>query len=244
MGTGSVQWERSARRVRARFGGATVADSTRALLLIEPDRAPAWYFPQHDVRMDLLEPTATVTRCVRKGPARHCDVRVGERLARDAAFTYVDPPPELADLAGAVALEWGAMDAWFEEDEQVYGHPKDPRHRVDALLSSRAVVIELGEVLVAETRRPVMVFETGCAPVAYVPAVDVAPGHLAPTGRYERCAYKGLAERLTVAGGGAAVEGGAWTYVAPTADAARLAGHVAFDVSRLQVTIDGRRVAG
>lgn len=239
----AVLWERSSRRVRTRFGGATVAESKRAMLLIEPGQVPAWYFPQADVRMDLLEPTATVTRCGRKGPARHCDVRVGDRVARDAAFTWVDPPLEAPVLPGSIAFVWDAMDAWYEEDEPVLGHPKDPRHRVDALLSSRAVVADVGGAIVARSRRPIMVFETGREPVAYIPLVDVEPGHLAPSGRQERCAYKGLAERLTVSGGGVVCDGAAWTWVSPSPELAKVHGYVAFDPGCVAVTVDGHRLS-
>ena len=239
---GQILWERSRKRVRVRFGGAIVADTKRATLLVEPGVAPAWHFPQADVRMELLVPTGTVSVCACKGPARYCDVRVGGRLAPDASYTCPDPPPGTPDLSGTVAFVWDSMDAWFEEEEQVWGHPKDPRHRLDALQSARHVRVSLGGVLIAESRRPVMLFETGRGPVPYLPALDVATEHLVASSHETRCAYKGLARHWSVRAGERTADGGAWVYPAPQLEAARLAGLYAFDAAAMDVTVDGERL--
>ncbi len=118
------------RRVRAVFGHVAVADSKRVLILLEKGHLPVYYFPPDDVRMDLLEPTDRHTRCPYKGDASYWTVKVGDRQAADAAWAYPDPLPERTDIKGHVAFYWDRMDSWWEEDDEVFVHPRDPYHRV------------------------------------------------------------------------------------------------------------------
>jgi uncharacterized protein (DUF427 family) len=157
------------RRVRAFLNGVVVADSTRALLLLEVRHLPVYYFPARDVRTDLLEPTDTSTHCPYKGDAAYWSVRVGDRLARDAVWSYQDPLPERTDIKGYMAFSWNRVDAWFEEDDEVFVHPRDPYHRVDVLSSSRHVRVLVAGQTLAETRRPWLLFETGLPTRYYLP---------------------------------------------------------------------------
>jgi uncharacterized protein (DUF427 family) len=116
-------------RVRACLDGVAIVDSTRVLLLLEAGHLPVYYFPPEDVRTDLLEPTGTSTHCPYKGDASYWSIRVGERVVRDAVWSYQDPLPERIDIKGYLALYWNRVDAWFEEDDQVFVHPRDPHHR-------------------------------------------------------------------------------------------------------------------
>src|SRR5205807_3125013 len=118
------------RRVRACLGGVTVADSTRVLLLFEPGHRPVYYFPPDDVRTDLLEPTAKSTHCPHKGQASYWTIRAGSSVAEDAVWSYLDPIPERSDITGHMAFYWNRLDAWFEEDDEVSVHARDPHHRV------------------------------------------------------------------------------------------------------------------
>jgi uncharacterized protein (DUF427 family) len=118
--------ENSPRWVRVRFAGQFVADSRRALLLREPGRIPVYYFPRADVRVEALAPARHTEPCAREGGAACWSVRVGDRTAEHAAWGYPDPPPGRPLLRDHVTFEWADMDAWFEEDDEVYVHARDP----------------------------------------------------------------------------------------------------------------------
>jgi uncharacterized protein (DUF427 family) len=101
------------------FGGVTVADSTRALRVLETSHPPTYYVPPEDVRMDLLEPTGRRSLCEFKGQARYFTVRVGEREADDAAWAYPDPVPAYAAARDHVAFFAAKMDECWVGDERV-----------------------------------------------------------------------------------------------------------------------------
>src|SRR5262245_17453040 len=109
--------EPSPRWVRVRFAGQFVADSRRALLLREPGRIPVYYFPRADVRAAVLAPAGHAAPCDREGGATCWSLRVGDRTAEHAAWSYSEPPPGRSLLRDHVTFEWGKMDAWFEEDD-------------------------------------------------------------------------------------------------------------------------------
>jgi uncharacterized protein (DUF427 family) len=126
-----VSVEPTVKRVRVMFGGETVADSHRVLILFEQGHLPVYYIPLEDVREDLLEPSDRHTTCPRKGEARYFSVRVGDRVAENAVWHYPEPIDACPDISGHVAFYWNAMDSWWEEDDQVFKHARDPYHRVD-----------------------------------------------------------------------------------------------------------------
>jgi uncharacterized protein (DUF427 family) len=139
---GSVRVERGTKRVRAYLGGRLVADTTAPLLVWEKPYYPTYYFPADDVRSEILEADGGVAHSPSGGDGRTFTVRAGGKEARRAAQRYEQSPFE--ELRDAIRLEWDAMDAWFEEDEQVFTHPRDPYTRVDTLPSSRQARIEVG----------------------------------------------------------------------------------------------------
>jgi len=141
---GWVRLEQGRKRVRAYLAGNVVADTTQPRLVWEVPYYPAYYFPVEDMRTDLLVPTATVSHSPSRGDAQHFTIKAGSREAEDAALRYVDSPIE--ELRDLIRLDWDAMDGWFEEDEEVYTHPRDPYTRVDILATSRRVRAEHVEV--------------------------------------------------------------------------------------------------
>jgi uncharacterized protein (DUF427 family) len=194
--------ERSPRRLRVILRGETVVESRDAKLLHESGGLPVYYFPEEDVRLDLVP--AGILR-------RH-----------DA-------------LPGHVAPEWAAMDAWYEEEEQIFGHPRDPYHRIDVLDSSRHVRVSIGGELAAETRRPLILFETSLPPRYYLDPVDVRGDLLTPHEKTTRCAYKGVATYWSVASEQAIV----WTYGHPNPEVERIKGLLAFFNERVELEVDG-----
>lgn len=227
-----VLWfEDSPRWVRGRRGGETVVDSRHAKLLHEHGSLPVYYFPEDDVRTDLLEPAGDGEGSPRRGPERRFDVLGAER----AAWTHPEPPPGAEFLRGHVAFEWTAMEEWLEEEEVLAVHPRDPYHRVDVLPSSRHVRILAGGTVLADSRRTLALFETGLPPRWYVPREDVRMDLLEPSDLRTQCPYKGEASYLSAP----SERDIAWTYEHPRDEVAPIAGLVAFWNERADVELDG-----
>ena len=186
---GRIRLEPSPKRVRVQLGGLTVADSSRAVLVWEKPYYPTYYFPMDDVRTDLLVPDPGVSHSPSRGDGTPYTVTAGPRTVPGAAVRYEQSPiPQLRDL---VRFDWDAMDHWFEEDEEVYTHPRDPYTRVDILASSRRVQVEVDGVTVADSTSPRLLFETGLPTRYYLPKTDVRMDLLGHTDTSTGCPYKG-----------------------------------------------------
>jgi uncharacterized protein (DUF427 family) len=229
------------RRVRAVLGNVAVADSTRVLLLLEKGHLPVYYFPASDVRTDLLEPTDKHTRCPYKGEASYWTVKVGDRQAANAVWSYLDPLPERTDIKGYMAFYWDRVDSWWEEDDEVFVHPRDPYHRVDVLNSSRHVRVEIAGQTVADTQRPRLLFETNLPTRYYIPKADVRMDLLEPTDTATSCPYKGQARYWSFQSGDSdqAVKDAAWSYPAPIPECPKIENLVAFFNERVDLYVDG-----
>jgi uncharacterized protein (DUF427 family) len=234
-----IRVEQSPRRVRAFLGHVAVADSTRVLLLSERGHLPVYYFPPEDVRMDLMEPTTRTTHCPYKGEASYWTVRVGDRVAENAAWGYLEPLPERTDIKGHVAFYWNRMDAWYEEDDEVFVSARDPYHRVDVLNSSRHVRVEVGGVPLADTRRPRLLFETGLPTRYYIPKVDVRMDLLEPSDTVTACPYKGQARYWSAQVGETTFKDIAWSYPAPIPECPKIEQLVAFFNEHVDLYVDG-----
>jgi uncharacterized protein (DUF427 family) len=226
------------RRMRVRFGGQWVADSEDVVLLHEPDHYPVAFFPLDDVREGVLERDTRTTTHRDLGPTAWFSVRAGEKHAQRAAWRYVDLPVHAAPLRDRVAFAWPAMDAFYEEDERIAGHAADLYHRNDVRQSSRHLVVRDGGRVVAETRRPLVLYESGFAPRWYVPRDDVDQSALMPVEGQTFCPYKGLASYYDVGEHKRA----AWSYVDAWPEVARVAGFVSFEPDVVDVYLDGRKL--
>ena len=230
----------SPKRVRVVFAGEVLADSRAVHLLRESGRPPVYYFPREDVRRNLLVSTGHVTRCPHKGKASYWTIKAGGRLCENAVWTFAEPGPEAPDLSSYMAFEWHRMDAWFEEDEEVFVHPRDPYTRIDALQSSRHVRVVIGGEVVAESRRPVLLFETGLRTRYYLPKMDVEQAWLLPSERRTYCPYKGEARYHAMQIGDVVYPDIAWYYAYPALESASIAGMIAFYDERVDAFyVDG-----
>jgi uncharacterized protein (DUF427 family) len=238
-GAHRVDVEPTPRRVRVVFNGQTIADSKRAVLLRESNLLPVYYFPPEDVRGEYVEPTDQHTRCPYKGEASYWTIRVGDKVLENAMWGYLDPLPGREDIRGYRALYWNKMDAWYEEDEQVFKHPRDPYHRVDVLQSSRSVRVEINGQTVAESTRPHLLFETGLPTRYYLPVEDVRMDLLEPTDSTSVCPYKGTATYWRLKGD-ASGRDVAWSYQSPIPECPNIRGLIAFFNER----VDGLYVDG
>jgi len=229
--------ERVPRRVRAFHGGQVLADSTRVHYVWEWANYPQFYIPRADVDEGLL-----VTDGRTEQSSRGTSLLYSFASAPSPAPTVARllDQPVRSELAGTFRFEWDAVDAWFEEDEEVFVHPRNPYTRVDALRSSRPVRVELEGVVLAESPAPVMVFETGLPTRYYLERTAVRFEHLVASPTVTRCPYKG-----TTSAYWSAVVGGvthpdlAWSYDFPTRQLTPVAGLVAFYDERVDVFVDG-----
>lgn len=221
------RFEPSPRWVRAMFGGIAVGDSKHMMLLYEPGRLPLYCFPEQDVRTELLSASTK---------ANYFDMRVGTRTAKDAAWRFVAP-----ELAGYVAFEWNAMDNWFEEDDEIFVHPRDPYKRIDVLRSSRHVQVMLGGETIADTDRPSLLFETHLPVRYYIPRADVRMDLLTPTDTHTRCPYKGVASYWSATVNGQTYQDIVWSYPVPIPECPKIEQLLCFFNERVDaISVDGQ----
>jgi uncharacterized protein (DUF427 family) len=228
--------------VRAYVDDTAVVDSREPLLFWEERfPVPGYAFRTSEVRTDLLrETTADPPRepffFLPQGPVlQWFDLVADERTIPHAA--WVRDAPELSDR---LVLSWqpGVLGRWLEEDEPVAVHPRDPHKRVEAIASSRHVVVELNGVRLADTRRPVLLFETDLPTRYYVPLEDVDHAALQSTSNRSRCPYKGVADRYWSVTGQPGATDVAWSYSEPLPAVAKVAGMVAFYNELVDITVD------
>jgi uncharacterized protein (DUF427 family) len=228
--------EPTPRWIRVRAGDEWVADSRRAQLLTwyGPGRLPTYFLPSDDVRTDLLSPSTAVTDLAAPrdagdppgpdDPREAHDLTIdGDRIER-VAFGIPEPEGDLAPLRDHWTFAWDGRVQWFEEATEAHVHARDPHKRVDAIPSERHIRIELDGELLAESRRPVALFEN-----------PLPPRCLTPTGHVSRCPYKGTASYFSV-GDHADI---AWTYPDPVPECPRIAGLLCFFNEQVDLTIDG-----
>jgi uncharacterized protein (DUF427 family) len=252
---GALRYEPTAKRVRVCLGGEPVADTRDARLVWEPRRVvPTYAVPlaalsaqlvpagaesgaDEDVGVrlpaissrPLLDPSVPFDAHSCAGTA--FDVIAGDETGAAAAFRPDDP-----DLADYVILEFGAFE-WREEDEHIVSHPHDPFSRIDVLRSSRHVRVELDGRLLAESRRPMLLFETLLPVRFYLPREDVVV-RLDRSDTVSYCAYKGRASYYSLPDGPSDV---AWAYHEPLHDAELVRDRICFFDERVDVIVDGER---
>ncbi|HEU5416174.1 MAG TPA: DUF427 domain-containing protein [Streptosporangiaceae bacterium] len=226
------------RRMRIRFGGAWIADSQEVVLLHEPGRYPVAYFPLSDVFPGVLEPSRYATEHRDLGPTSWYTVRAGSDSKQRAAWEHTGLPDHASELKGRVAFAWRAMDAFYEEDERIVGHAADSYHRIDIRQASRHLVVRDGDRVVADTTRPLVLYESGFAPRWYVPRADTDSAALTPAQGQTFCPYKGLCSYYDTGSAPRA----AWSYEEAWPEVARISGLVSFEPDLTEVRLDGTRL--
>jgi uncharacterized protein (DUF427 family) len=207
-----VTYYPTARRIRGRRGDATVIDTRQALLVWEPGKkVPIYAFPAQDVALGAeLDPAS-----------------IGVREFDDS------------DLAGYLAVPWESIEHWYEEDEEVFIHARDPFVRIDTLRSSRRVRVERDEHAIAESGSPILLFETGLPTRYYLPEADVDGSVLADSDLQTGCPYKGFASYRDVVLGDRRHPNLFWYYDSPFREAAEVKGYLAPYNERVDLIVDG-----
>jgi len=225
--------EPAPRRVRGYFDKTLVFDTVRAHYVWEIAYYPQYYIPTSDVRMDHLRDENHVQK-LQFGSSRLYSLTSAERTWPSAARVYDSGP-----VAGSVRFEWDALD-WFEEDEPLILHPRNPYVRVDSLRSHRHIRVELDGVVLAETQSPILLFETGLPTRFYIDRTDVDFSHLEPSKTESVCPYKGITSAYwTFSNGDAVYPDIAWAYDYPLREVAPIAGMIAFYNEKLDIFVDG-----
>ncbi|WP_329423934.1 DUF427 domain-containing protein [Streptosporangium sp. NBC_01495] len=239
--SGTFNWEPSERWVRGTRGDVTVVDSRNPVLVWEASHpVPRYAFPEAEVRSDLLRPAADPATGVHEGSTVLYDLVIGGETVANAAWRY-------PALPGHIAFEWfqhegEVLEHWYEEEEEIFVHPRDPYKRVDPVPSSRHVRVEIDGRVVAETRRPVLLFETGLPTRYYLPPEDVNLELFEPTASSTRCPYKGVASYWSAREDGSVPADVAWAYPDPIPAAERIRDHIAFYNEVVDIVVDGVRL--
>jgi len=225
------------RRIRAVLADEVVFDTTHAWYVWEWPYYPQYYIPLADVRSGALT-GENHTKATRRGPVELHTVSVGETSRPGAAQVLRES--ELPELKDTVRFDWAALDAWFEEDEQVFVHPRSPYVRVDALRSRRPLQIALEGQILADASTCVMVFETGLPTRYYVDPTAVNFEHLIASDTITACPYKGVTSGYWSVHTDSGVHPDlAWTYHFPTGAMLPIAGLVAFYNEKVDIRLDG-----
>jgi uncharacterized protein (DUF427 family) len=233
--------EPSPRWIRVRLGDELVADSRRALLFVQygPDVLRRTFLPTYFLPPDDVVPGTLVDFVAREGLTTWT-VQAGNRRAEGAAWSHAVPPAPLEALAGLITFSWGDGITWFEEDEPLVAHARDPHKRVDVVPSSRHVRVEVDGELLAESRRPLLLFETTLPVRYYLPPEDVRT-ELRPSPTTSTCPYKGVASWWSARAGDRVLEDVAWSYESPIPENPRIAGRVCFRNEHVDLVVDGER---
>ena len=231
--------EPAPRRVRGYFDNVLVFDTTHARYVWEVPYYPQYYIPLSDVRMEHLLDEDHPQR-LQLGRSRLHSLTTDRRTGKAAARVYDINGG--GPVAGYVRFEWDTLD-WFEEDEQIIGHPRNPYVRVDALRSHRHVKVAIDGVVLAETRSPVLLFETGLPTRYYFDRTDVSFDRLDTSDTQSVCPYKGITSGYWSARIGDTVHGDvAWTYDYPMRQVAPITGLIAFYNEKLDIVLDGDKL--
>jgi uncharacterized protein (DUF427 family) len=233
---GRVRIEPSTRQVRVMLGGEMVANTVNPMLVWEVPYYPTYYFPESDVHTDFLVETGETRKSPSRGEATQFAVKVNG--SEGVAYTFKEP--KISELEGHYAFVWKTMDHWFEEDEEVWVHARDPYTRIDILPSSRHVRVEIDGETVADTTHASFLYETGLPTRHYLPKTDVRMDLLSPTDKQTACPYKGTARYWSVTVGGETHEDVVWGYDAPLPESQKITGMVAFYNEKVDVYVDGQ----
>lgn len=226
------------RRMKVRFADRWIVDSEDVILLHEPGRYPVAYFPRADIEDETLRAEDRVTQHRDLGATQWFSVSASGRETNHSAWEHTGLPAYAAVLEGRVAFAWRAMDAFYEEEERIVGHAADAYHRIDIRSTARHLVVRDGDRMVADTHRPLALYESGFAPRWYVPREDTDESALKPNDIQTFCPYKGICSYYDIG----TRKRAAWSYVDAWTEVARVRNLVSFEPDKIDVHLDGKQL--
>jgi uncharacterized protein (DUF427 family) len=235
--------EPTSRWIRVRIGDELIADSRRALLHVQygPGALPRSFLPTYYIPMADVVPGVLVDPVEDGDGLTVWAVQTAAHRVDDAAWMHSSPVEPLQALAGMVTFSWREPVSWLEEEEPLLAHARDPHKRVDVVPSSRSVRVEQDGVLLAESHRPLLLFETTLPVRYYLPAGDMRI-ELMPSATRSVCPYKGVASWWSARIGDRLVEDIAWSYPSPIPENPRIAGLICFRNERVHLIVDGEQL--
>lgn len=259
LAQGPVKTLRTPKRVRIQFGSSIVADTTSALYVWEHDYYPFYYLPLTAFREGVLHNPGEEAASSSSASFYITKLTVGSSTTGDRVLVFgQDLPPNSAAriLAGLVRVDFAAAPglSWYEEDERIYVHPRDPYKRIDILPSTRPVRVFVAGRLVASAPSAMHLYETGLPVRYYLPAtsLDAADGLglVRESDTTTQCPYKGEANYYSVVLPPSEEKGGKeretvvndviWYYKTPTHESARVAGLLCFYNEKVDIELDGK----
>ena len=232
-----LEVEPSFRRIRAKFNGETIVDSKRVLLMREGGHVPVLYFPMDDIRMDFFTTSHHKTHCGYKGDASYWNLGVGSRSEENVMWSYQRPYAEMQIIKNYVALYWDKMDSWWEEDEEIFGHARDPKKRVDFVKSHRLVEVILEGKVIANSTNCVFAFETNHPVRYYFPKKDVKLGLLSESKTETVCPYKGKATYFSATIDTKVCPDIAWSYEEVLPESTKIKDQICFFNERVDAIV-------
>ncbi|KAL8738724.1 MAG: hypothetical protein Q9181_000546 [Wetmoreana brouardii] len=227
---GPHKFEKTTRRVRALFDKTWLFDTTSAYHVWEHPYYPQYYIPSSDIKNSWI----TKDKGIDDGESVFLAAVHGEKRVSDRVLVFEKGP-----LAGLTRLEFKQMDAWYEEDQFMVGHPKDPYKRIDILPSSRKITIKVGDVIVAESTLNMFLFETMLRTRYYMPKTAIQWQYTTPSDTTTLCPYKGMAEYYNLNVDGKEIKDAIWWYRYPTHESAPIAAMACFYNEKVDVFVDG-----
>jgi len=225
------------RRVRAMLAGQVVVDTVHARYVWEWPFYPQFYLPWADVHQEFLVDEEH-PQTDHRGPVRLFGLAVGDTVRPGTVRVYGDS--KIEGLSQTAHFEWSALDSWFEEDEEIFVHPRSPYVRVDAVRSTRSLRIERDGAVLAASSSPVMVFETGLPTRYYLNRTEVNFAHLVASDTVTSCPYKGTTTGYWSVSSGEGLQPDlAWSYDFPTRQLLPIAGLISFYNEKVDIFVDG-----
>ena len=238
-----LEVEPSFRRIRAKFNGKTIVDSKKVLLMREGGHVPVLYFPMNDIRMDLFTASHHRTHCGYKGDASYWNLRVGRRSEENVMWSYQSPYAEMQIIKNYFALYWDKIDSWWEEDEEIFGHARDPKKRVDFVNSDRLVEVVLEGKIIAKSTNCVFAFETNHPVRYYLPKIDVRMECLSESETESVCPYKGKATYFSTTIDPKVCPDIAWSYEEALPESTKIRNKICFFNERVDaIFLEGEKL--
>ncbi|KAI9712216.1 MAG: hypothetical protein M1812_006951 [Candelaria pacifica] len=237
--SGPHKLEPTDRRIRIFFNGTYIVDTLAARHVWEHPYFPQYYVPKSEVKGGALSIGDVVAETPKdqRGLARVGNLKVGGKDT-DRVLLFEGE----GKLGGLVRFEFGAMDAWYEEDMEIFVHPKDPYKRIDILPSQRPVKVEVDGKVIAESISSMHLHETGLPTRFYLPKTSVNWEYLTPSYTISKCPYKGEANYYNVQVNNKTHRDLVWWYKTPTSESLAIAGLVCFYNEKVDTTLDGKRL--
>jgi len=234
-----VIFEPTHRHIRVKFNGEIIADSKNVMLLRDVGHSIHYMFPESDVKTEYLTTTEHIEASKFKGDKHHWTVTVGDEIGENSAWAYPATKEGRPNMEGYIGFNWDDMEAWYEEDEEVFIHARDPYHRVDTVRSKRHIRVEVDGVTVADSTKAVFLFETGLPTRYYIPLEDINMDYLEATDLETGCPYKGFASYWTINVNGKAYDNHVWGYKAPYNEVLKIENTASFYNEKLDIYVDG-----